>query len=192
MKGERSLSDVFREFLTKDAEFSLAKKIVLQNSAGRNWLIGGHLYRSLAYLLYGTLRPSVDFDFVVEEPREKTVLPVSFELKENRYDNPKFVGKTFSIDFVPLATIHSINRRRLKPTIENYLTGTPLTVQSIAYEIGTSRLIGDVGIRALLCKEVGVNNLSQAKIYAEKKGQSIEEIIRKKADSLGFKPVILQ
>ena len=192
MKGERSLSDVFREFLTKDAEFSLAKEIVLQNSTGRNWLIGGYLYRSLAYLLYGTLRPSVDFDFVVEEPREKTVLPVSFELKENRYDNPKFVGKTFSIDFVPLTTIHSINRRRLKPTIENYLTGTPLTVQSIAYEIGTSRLIGDVGIRALLCKEVGVNNLSQAKIYAEKKGQSIEEIIRKKAESLRFKPVIPQ
>lgn len=193
MKGERSLVDIFREFISKDADFNIAKELVFRNSEGKRWLIGGYLYRSLAYLICGHSKSeAVDFDFIVEKINEEIILSAGFELRENRYGNPKFVKEKISVDIVPLATVHSIRRRGLEPTIENYLTGTPLTIQSIAYDLDNGNLIGNTGIRALLCQEVGINNLSQAKIYAGKKGLSIEDIVKRKAESLRFKAIIPQ
>ena len=90
------------------------------------------------------------------------------------------------IDIVPLTEINSVILRGLAPTIENYLTGVPLTIQSLAYNIDTKELIGDVGIKALQTKIVAINDLKQLQIAARKRNQTPEEYISIKAKSLGF------
>lgn len=176
----------FIKLIYENPEFLEALEIVERNSSGNIWLIGGLVYRNLAHILYDVEKPETDYDFIVEKPK-KIVLPSNWKLKKNRYDGPKFVGEKFNIDFIPLSSVHSILRRKLDFTFENYLTGTPLTIQSIGYSIDDKKILGDVGLRALLDRTVGVNNLEQAEIYSFKKGRSIEEIIRRKAESLGFR-----
>ena len=111
---------------------------------------------------------------------------------KNRYGNPKFLGSKFSIDFVPLHNISSILRRKLAPSIENYLTGTPLNVQSIAYDVMKGRLAGNIGLKAIAEKIIRINNKEQAEIYALNKGISLEEMLKRKAESLGFTPLVQQ
>lgn len=99
------------------------------------------------------------------------------------------IGPKFEIDYIPLNTVNSIERRGLDFTIENFLTGTPFTIQSMAYDVGNGKLVGDVGLKALKEKSFGINNLEQAEIFAEKKGMSVSELIEKKAASMGFRVV---
>lgn len=186
---EIELSKRFVDVIENDVKFKEASNIVLTNSSGNVWLIGGYVYRTLAHLLYESERPPVDVDFIVENPRDNFTLPHGWKLSKNRYGNPKFVGQ-FEIDYAPLATIHSVSRRGLEPTFENYLSGTPLTIQSIGYNLKDQRVIGDIGLHALQTKTIGVNDKEQAKIYEAKKGIPIEEIIKRKSESLGFRPVL--
>jgi len=175
--------------LTMESVFQEVFDIIKRNSNGTAWLIGGAVYRNLAHLLYGVDKAPHDFDFIVKNPNPRIELPSGWERRENEYGNPKFVNDNCEIDFVPLTTVHSIVRRGLEPSFPNYLTGTPLTVQAIGYNILTQRLEGDVGLNAVRNQTVGVNNLEQAKIYEGKKGKPIQQIIREKAESLGFKPI---
>lgn len=188
----QNLSEIYTVFMSSDKNFMTASSIVLENSLDRIWLIGGAVYRNLAHILHGTDIPEADFDFIIEKPKEKIILPKGWVQGRNHYGNAKFLGSGFSIDFVPLENISSILRRKLAPTIENYLTGTPLTVQSIAYDIKEFMLIGNVGIKAIMEKSAEINNKEQAQIYASKKGISIEEMIKIKSESLGFKLLIGQ
>lgn len=90
------------------------------------------------------------------------------------------------VDYIPLRSIYSISLRQIEPTIEHYLTGVPLTIQSIAYDVDENRIIGEIGIDALQRRLVKVNDLSFAKYYSKKKNKPLQEIIREKADALGF------
>jgi len=181
---------IYREFVSQGLDFQEAFDIIRRNSDGRAWLIGGAVYRNLTHLLYGTRKVHCDFDFIIRNPDRRIVLPEGWEEKRNRYGNPKFVGDNKEIDFVPLSTVYSIIRRGLRLTFSNYLTGTPLTVQSVGYNISTHDLEGEIGINAIRTRTVSVNNPEQAKIYERKKGKPIEEIIMEKADSLGFTAVL--
>ncbi|HII14841.1 MAG TPA: hypothetical protein HA362_00850 [Nanoarchaeota archaeon] len=186
------LSALYTAVMYSSMGFISAKKIVLDNSSGKVWLIGGSVYRNIAHILYGADKPKVDFDFIIESPKENIILPKGWKLGKNHYGNPKFLGRRFSIDFVPLHNISSILRRKLAPSIKNYLTGTPLTVQSIAYDVKGGKLAGEIGLKAIAEKTIGINNKEQAQIYALKKGISIEEMVRRKSESLGFTPLIRQ
>ncbi len=170
-------------------EFSEALEIVKKNSSGKIWLIGGFVYRIIASQLYGLPKPEVDLDFIVQTPVLEFNLPNGWMLERNRFGNPKLVNGKKQIDYVPLEKIHSILQRQIEPTIENYLTGVPLTVQSVAYDFYENRVIGEVGINALKRKVVEVNDLPFAEYAARKKKQSLQEMIKEKAEGLGFTPI---
>jgi hypothetical protein len=93
------------------------------------------------------------------------------------------------IDFIPLESVVSIVRRKLKPKIGNFLTGTPLTIQSIAYNIKNKKIIGKMGLQALTEKTIAPNNKEQLKIYADRKHTTVRNIILEKALDLNFKPI---
>jgi len=183
------ISNQFHDLMSKDRNYDEAVYFAMHNSQGRVWLIGGTVYKNLAHLLYNTQRPEADFDFIVEYPDAKLRVPSGWEVRKNHYGNPKIVGKKYSIDFVPLENIDSIIRRELTPTIENFLTGTPLTVQSVVYGVLEKKLIGEIGLRALADRAVAANDKEQLEIYASRKEKTPEEIIKKTADCLGFKPL---
>jgi hypothetical protein len=185
----------FRKYLglmLKDENFWIAWSLVSGNAFGGLWLIGGYVYRNLAHVLHDTPKPRADFDFIVEHAKEAREIKLhnGWKVEKNRYGNPKFVSEKFCIDYVPLANIDSIKRRGFAPTIENFLSGTPLTVQSVAFSIITQELVGDVGLKAILERTIGVNDKEQAEIAARNKGKSVKEYAEEKADALGFRAVV--
>lgn len=176
---------------TKDnSQLREALEIVKSNSSGKIWLIGGFVYRTIASQLYGIPKPEVDFDFIVENAVEHFTLPKDWSVQQNRFGNPKLVNGNNSIDYVPLDKVYSITSRALPPTIENYLSGVPLTVQSLAYDIYENKVMGDIGIDALKRRVVEINNLHFAEYAASKKGISVDEMIKRKAGSLRFMAVL--
>jgi len=184
--------DITQAFLSgvKDCEeFSEALEIVKKNSSGKIWLIGGFVYRTIASQLYGLPKPEVDLDFIVEYPVSDFDLPSGWRADKNRFGNPKLVNGKKQIDYVPLGNIYSILQRQIEPTIENFLTGVPLTVQSVAYDINENRVIGEIGIDALQRKVVEANDLPFAEYAAKKKNKSLQAMIQEKADGLGFTPI---
>ena len=170
-------------------EFKEAIDIVKSNSEGKIWLIGGFVCRCIIQDLYNVKMPEgVDLDFIVEKTSQ-IKLPIGWEIRENSYGNPKFVGLKYEIDCVPLNNIHSIIRRNLEPTIENFLLGTPLNVQSIVYDITNNIVVGDIGTRSIQEKIVSVNDIEQAKHRAKKKGVGVDDLVTDIAQQFGFNPV---
>jgi len=187
-----NFTKLFLTSIENNIEFQEIMDIIQDNSCGDFWLIGGFVYRSVASELYGIKKPMVDLDFIVEKPTEKIVFPASWKRTTNRYGNLKFINDDgLEIDFVPLENVHSIIRRGLKATIENFLTGTPLNIQSIVYDVKNKMIKGDIGTKAMEEKIVAVNDFEQAKIYSARKGKSINDIIQEKSSSLGFKPILV-
>jgi hypothetical protein len=170
-------------------EFSEGLQIVQANSRGKVWLIGGFVYRTITHRLYGTAKPEVDLDFIVESPTAKITLPQDWRVSQNRFGNPKFINENKQIDFVPLANIYMLLQRKLAPTIENFLSITPLGIQSIAYDATANMVIGPIGIDAIERKIIEVNDLPSAKYAAKKKKLTLYELIRQKAKSLEFTPI---
>ncbi len=182
-------TQLFLDGVKDNKEFYKAIELVKYNSSGKIWLIGGFLYRTIASQLYGAPKPEVDFDFILETATEYLTLPEGWSIQQNRFGNPKFVNGKTSIDYVPLNKVYSITSRNLSPTIDNFLTGVPLTIQSIAYDVSESKVIGEVGIDALRRRVVEVNEVHFAEYAAHKKSISVEEMIRRKAESLRFMAV---
>lgn len=185
--------DITKAFLDgkKDCrEYNEAYQIVKRNSSGKIWLIGSFVFRTIAHQMYGAEKPEdVDLDFIVERPAENFNLPPGWKAKKNRFGNPKFVNGRTQIDYVPLKNIYSILKRGLAPTIENFLTGVPLNVQSLAFDTQEEKIVGERGIDSLKRKVVEVVDLDLARYAAQKKGITLEEMIRRKAEELGFTPV---
>jgi len=179
-------SNRLKDYLSEKEEFQEASEIVCANGRGNIWLIGGSVYRSLAHLLYDVEEPDVDFDFIVEGMNGELILPCGWDLKTNSYGNPKFVSNGSSIDFVLLDTVESIKRRGLDFTFDNFLTGTPLTIQSIGYNVLTGKIEGEIGIYAIRNRIVGINDLTQTIICSRKQRLSVENFVKIKARSLDF------
>ena len=184
------LTPAFLEGIQDCPEFYEAIDIVGGNSSGKIWLIGGLVYRTIARQLYGTPRPEADLDFIVEKTVTTFMLPDGWDIRINHFGNPKFVNGKRQIDYVPLDNIKSIQDRGLQPSIENYFSGTPLTVQSIAYDVQEDRVIGEVGINAILKREIAIHHLLFARYAAQKKGKSLEAYIKEKAQQVGFRAVL--
>ena len=185
------MSKVFSEYIEKEEGYKIAYDIVKRNSKGKIWLVGGALSRNLNQLIHGTPQHSFDFDFVVEGSVGEIKLPKGWKIKKNKFGNPKFVKGNMSIDFVPIRTFESLIKDDLLPTIENVLLRVPFTIQALAYDTEDKKIIGDVGIKAFDKKVFEVNDLEQAKKLAKKKSVELNELISKKADSMGFKGVLV-
>lgn len=177
--------------MTDCAEFGEALSIIKANSFGNVWLIGGMVYRTIANQLYGTPRPNVDFDFIIEKSVSINDfnLPQGWNVGYNHFGNPKLIGPAQDIDFVPLENVYSIKHRNLVPSIDAYLTGAPLNIQSIAFDVQNKTIVGDIGMKALTQRIVEINDIYYAKYASEEKGTSLREYISKYAKELNFIPV---
>ena len=193
------LPRLFKYATRDDSSFLDALAIVKANSSGKIWLTGSYLYRLLASYLYPQgmdlryWRFSTPMDFMVDTFVELRI-PEGWGKSSSVEGNTAFFRKESSVPafyILPLANVPSIRATGAEVTIENYLREAPLTVQSLAYDIYQQRLLGEVGIRALLEKSVGVHHVEAASYYAQRKGQPIDEIITQKVQQLGFTPVLL-
>ncbi len=189
------LSQVFKESLElyrilenpPENKWTEAIGVVRLNSEGKIWLVGGSVYRKLANYLYGGSETKADLDFIVQTPKPRVHIP-GWSRSVNGYGSPRLIKDGVRIDVVPLASMESIQCRKLQPTIENYLTGVPLTIQSIAYDIDEGKLIGTAGIEALFSRTVGVNNAESAASASHRKNITVAELVRQKAEQLRFIP----
>lgn len=184
-----SITKAFLAGARECPEFQEAIDVVRQNSIGNFWLVGGFVYRTLAHKMYGAPKPVVDLDFVVETPVKRPFLPCGWTMGINGFGNPKFVNGGRSIDYVPLEKVFSIRHRRLKPTMANFFSGVPLNVQSIAYDVNANQVIGETGIDGVVGQYVAVYDLFFAEYAAKKKRKTVEQMLREKAESLGFRAV---
>ncbi len=181
-----SPTESFLKIANTFPEFKESIEIVKSNSKGNIYLIGGFVCRSIIQEMYGTpVSKDVDLDFIVEE-EQPISLPDGWSMDVNSYGNPKLIGPKYEIDYIPLKSIHSILRRGLEPTIENFLSGTPLNVQSIVYDVTNNKVIGDIGIKSIMDKIISVNNKEQAEHSANKKGVSVEEFVKDIAGQFNF------
>ena len=187
--NNKQLTELFQKIGEKDVQYKRARLIVLQNaSQGNFWLIGGFLYRTLVKALYGGTDYAKDFDFIVENPNPCLSLPSGWTLSENRFRNPKFISDESEIDFVPLKEVYAIKKRSLPHSLDSFLCGTPLNIHSLAYEVRTHEIFGDIGISSLEQKIIRVNDMGMAEDFAKLYNTTVEEIISRKADELGFRP----
>lgn len=183
------LAQQFSDFISHDETYLEVLKIVENNSTGKKWLIGGYLSRNLSNLLYGTGEPEkADFDFIVGNLNKDVIVPSGWEISKNKFGTLRLIKNNIEIDPIPINDIHSIKRRGLEYTIENWLTGTPLTTQSLCYDLANNKIIGDIGINSLLTKTIGINDRDSALNSAKQKGISVEEFVTKVAKSFKFKP----
>ncbi len=157
----KELSDLLGNKLSENKIYLEALNIVKKNSSGKIWLIGSGVYKTLLNLLYGGSYEVKDWDFVAE----KIITPLKFEndwvVGETKHGNPKLKKDDFVIDLIALDNIHSIKERNLEPNINNYLSGTPLTIQSIAFDVDENELLGEIGTQSVLTKKVGINNKAE-------------------------------
>jgi hypothetical protein len=171
MMTPQDLNRAFIERLFYHGEFQKVLRIVKTNSEGKVWLIGGFLYKTLAGLLYDYKPHIKDFDFIIEKVKFPLTIPEAWEELKTSYNNPKLKRGDLILDLVPLNNIHSIQRRNLNPSIENYLSGTPLTVQSIAFDIDSQEMMGEIGLKSLFDKVIAINNREEYIHSTDKYGE---------------------
>ncbi len=177
----------FKKRLMANQNFRDALIVACIQSCGKIWLTGGSVFRLLANIMYRTPMPAdTDFDFIVTMLEEKVCVPPGWRIEENHYKNPKLIRDALSVDLIPIEKVHSIVRRGVAPTIENYLTGTPLNIQSIAYDCMRREIIGEIGIGAIRRKTVAFNDPIQAEIQAARKNMTAVALLEKYAHELGF------
>jgi hypothetical protein len=171
-----------------DARVYGLRALVESLDCGAIYLMGGMVYRSIIADMYGVKRPDVDFDFLVERIPSTISLP-GWTVVKNRYGHPKLSNCGVYVDIAPFCTMSSIVRRKVPPTVEQYLAGTPLTLQSLLYSFDDDRVIGETGKESILQKTVAVNDKEEAAFSAAKKGLSLHDFIKQKAESTGFTPI---
>lgn len=193
-KRERSeYTEVFEKFLKESPDFPEIFDIAKRNSQGKIWIIGGFVYRNIIRNIYGEIpEPEiVDIDFMLERSSKERDLytPKGWDFKISEYGNPYLVREKTRIDLNYLRSFHSITTRKLEPNMEHFFTGTPLNIQSIAYDLTDKNVgvIGECGIDAIKRRLVKINNLEEAEYDAQIKGVGLEEFVIKKAEELEFK-----
>jgi len=180
-------------FYMADERYQRAYGIARANAQGRVWLLGGYVARSLAHLTYGTPFPEkVDLDFLCEDLAPEPTVPAHLHVKRNRYGNPRVVGEHLVIDLMPftLQNFPTLITRSLPLTIENILARAPLTIGAIAYDTATGTVTGDAGLRAVETRTVAVNDAAEAADTARQLHWSVEHLVRHKAASYGFTPLV--
>ncbi|MEK6897055.1 MAG: hypothetical protein AABW93_00840 [Nanoarchaeota archaeon] len=200
-KREKSeFTEIFEQFLKTYSEFSEISEIARRNTydmgrsaEARIWIIGGFVYRPIIRALYGEIpEPSqIDIDFLIERPpaSENLYFPEGWTPSVTRSGYPYLDKGKIRIDLNYLSSFHSIIARQLSPPrLEHFFTGTPMNIQSIAYDLTgkTVGVIGKHGIVAIKNKIVQINNLEEAIFESEKRGMILKDFVREKAEELGF------
>lgn len=130
-----------------------------------------------------------DFDFVVDSLNDSIEVPDGWDVSYHKFGNPTFKKGDVEIDLFPISDHEHIKKNNLEPTIENFLAGVPFSIQALVFDVNSKKLIGKEGIRALEEKKFEVLNPETAREMAKRKALSLNEIMKKKADSMGFEIV---
>ena len=191
-KEKTEFTEVFEKSLMESPDSREIFDIVKRNSQGRIWIIGGFVYRNIIKDIYGEIPTpqEIDIDFLIERSSKKRDLyvPEGWDIKITDYGNPYLLRGKTRIDLNYLFSFHSIDVRKLRPRFKYFFTGTPLDIQSIAYDLTDTSVgvTGWRGIDAIKRKSVRINNLEEAKFEASNRGISLEELVTQKAKELGF------
>lgn len=153
-----NLEKLLESKLNQNTAYLEALKIVRENSQGKIWLIGSGVYKTLLNLLYNQSHPVKDWDFIVEKIKDPLKLESGWETEKNKHGNFKLKKDGLILDFISLDNIHNIKQRGLSPDINHYLTGTPLTIQSVVFDTEARKIIGEIGINSISKKVVDINN----------------------------------
>ncbi len=178
----------FQQALKHVPEWALVQELISRACSGKTYLVGGAVCRAIAHVWHNTPLPKHDWD-VIAEKVNTTKAGAGWQLGVNKFGNPKLARGKTEVDIMPLNNIRSILRRKLEPNIENYLSGTPVTVQAVAYDLQTKQIIGDIGINALREGTVAVNNAEELACEAERKKITPDALLKKKAESMGFRAI---
>jgi hypothetical protein len=189
--SNKILLDIVNNLILPDKDFQKALKLTKANSSGKIWLIGGFLYKNLAHSLYGSRKSTKDFDLIVEYPNDKIILPDDWKITKNHFNNNKLISNQMQIDFIPLTDLalpknpYSYEKNPI-PSINHFLESGGLNIHCIAYDIFDKKIIGDVGIKALEEKIISAYNLEMLEYGPKKYEKTPNDIIKKKAEELGF------
>lgn len=184
----------FFEWTTKNNQQYLeANEIVKSNSQGKAYLIGGFLYQNIASSLYLIPKAGPDLDYLVEKPAEKLLLPKEWQEEKNLFGNPRFVSGVRKINFIPLSNVYSIKARNLEPTVENYMTGTPFTIQAMAYDIKNRELLlTEDCANSIRRRIIEVQDMRMAEHAAAMNKKSIDDLMDDIAAQMqDFRPIYL-
>ncbi len=177
-----------------EKDWGLAQAMLAANRNSRNglWLIGGTVFRRLAHITHQSFVPEKgDYDFLVGDLVQPVYVPEGWTLGFNAFGNPKLKSpEGIVVDLCPLRLVHSILRRKVTPTIQNWEIGTPLNVQAVAFDCASCELVGDIGAEAAYQGVVAVNDPIQAGIYAARKKKPIGDIVKTLACELNYKTEI--
>lgn len=185
----------YKQEIRKDEMFEKVIEIGRKNSLGKLWIVGGYVYRKIIEKIYGNKTSRdfdvIDVDFLAEQLNmRQPYVPEGWELKITDYTNPYLVKDNYRVDLNDMRNFHSILVRNLSPRISHFFTGTPLNIESIAWDCDEKNIFGKRGIESISRRVVKVNNMKEAKYEAKKRGVSVEKLIRKKAEQLGFDFII--
>lgn len=192
------LTPYFLKGIEGNLKFNEALEIARRNSReGGLWVIGGTVFRTIVQELYGVEgEESYDFDFIIENPvrREEVVLPTGWSVVETGLGSLRFMHRTMQVDFVSLCdAMHSSDSPRVlvnrEERLQSYFKRTPLTVQSIAYDVLRRSIVGDIGIRAILEKTIAVNYFDECLQFCRRRRISVYEFMSRKGSQLQFKVI---
>ncbi len=181
------LNRILNEHLSGNSGYLNALEVVKRNSSGKIWLVGSGVYKTFLNFLYDHTHSIKDWDFIAERIFFPLELANGWTAEKNKHGNPKLTKGELVADLIDLRNIHSIKERKLEPDIEHYLTGTPLTIQSVAFDIDKKAVIGEMGIESVLTKTVGINNMKEHEYAAEIYGDRYSA--KRYAELLGFTEV---
>jgi len=170
-----------------------ALKNIMDVYSGDLWIIGGYINRIVVSKIYD--KPEAlsggDLDIMLAEKFDLKLIPTMKDWRrlKNKYGGLKLRNKNLKVDIFYIQNEKRLSERNLTPTIDNYLATAPLTAHSIAYDVKKNRIIGDIGLLALESQTVKVNDYAVAEKLAKNKKISIKDLVQKKADDLGFRPI---
>lgn len=179
-----SLEVLIKPYLETEI-FSEVLELARQNSDGKIWLMGGFLYKNIAAALYGGETYTNDIDLIVEKRNKVLKQVTNWSIETNSYGVANYTRSDCKMSMTDIRKAIRVSNM-VNPTVEEFIEETPLNIQSIALDLDKKVLIGERGIDALNKRVVKVNNLPQAKYYAERKRKSLETIIIEKAKELNF------
>ncbi len=199
-KEKSEFTEIFEQFLKAYPNFSEISEIARRNSRAmgrggqsRIWIIGGFVYRPIIRHLYGEIPepPQIDIDFLIERgpASQDRYKPKGWDDKITEAGYFYLEKEKMRLDLNYLYSFHSITSRLFaRPRFRHFFTGTPMDIQSIAYDLTDKNVgvIGKRGIDAIKARTVRINNFDEANFEAEKRGISIEELVKKKAEELCF------
>ncbi|HKZ33724.1 MAG TPA: hypothetical protein VJ142_00600 [Candidatus Nanoarchaeia archaeon] len=200
-KKKSQFTEIFEEYLDNFPEWSEISEIARRNSydmgrQSRIWIIGGFVYRPIIKTLHRDIRepPQIDVDLLIERgtASEEIYAPKGWEIKRTQSGFFYLEKGNVRIDPNYLYSFHSISSVATAmgslPQFRHFFKATPMDIQSIAYDLTNKEVgvIGKRGIESIRNMIVRINYMEEAQFESQKRGLSLEDFVKEKAEELGF------